>query len=71
MHFSCFVLDNSGFVIVHSDWIRKGASGSYVENIHVTAKETGIAEELIDQRIMVFDSCVNIETVERQYFWRV
>ena len=65
------MLDNSGFVIVHSDWIREGVSGSYVENIHITVKETGIAEELIHQRIMVYDSCVNIETVARQYFWRV
>ena len=66
------MVDRSGFIVFHDDWMDPDISLAEMINVHVTEKEPEVAEYLIDNLFgMKYARCVNIFDVRNQYTWRV
>ena len=67
------MVDTSGFIIVHSDWITDSASHDNLDmkRTFITVKEPGIAKDLIHGGIMTEEECTNYEDILDQHYWRV
>ena len=64
---SCFVIDSSGFVIIHPTYLANPPA----QVDHVTTKEPHIATDLVSNNIMISDVCANYVDISMQLFWKV
>ncbi|CAG2244318.1 unnamed protein product [Mytilus edulis] len=69
--FSCFVLDSSGYIVIHEDFANPDSTSPEIENVHVIYKESAIAEDLINNNMMNKASCIDFETIKEQFTYRV
>ena len=74
MHcFSCFIIDNSGFIVAHDDF--KGQSSTehkdQLENIHIIKKEPSISAHMINEGSLQARSCVDHQKHRTQKTWEV
>ena len=65
--FRCFAIDRSGLVIIHKDFI----SSPPKSQMHITQKERAIADNMVNVRSLLADSCVSYEDITNQLFWKV
>lgn len=57
---------------MHDDFMNVDTSERpAVENVHITEKESNVAEDLIQMKVMTKTACLNFETLGEQYFWSV
>ncbi|VDI58540.1 Hypothetical predicted protein [Mytilus galloprovincialis] len=69
--YSCFILDSSGYIVIHEDFANPDSTSPQIENVHVIYKESAIAEDLINQNMMNKASCIDFETIKEQFTYRV
>ncbi|XP_071141369.1 VWFA and cache domain-containing protein 1-like isoform X1 [Mytilus edulis] len=69
--FSCFVLDSSGYIVIHEDFANPDSTSPEIENVHVIYKKSAIAEDLINNNMMNKASCIDFETIKEQFTYRV
>ncbi|XP_063407199.1 VWFA and cache domain-containing protein 1-like [Mytilus trossulus] len=69
--YSCFILDSSGYIVIHEDFANPESTPPKIENVHVIYKESAIAEDLINQNMMNKASCIDFETIKEQFTYRV
>lgn len=65
------MIDNSGFVLAHYDWIENAKNGKEQLKIHLAHQEPYIAQILIDNNILTVGECIDIVNVRKQKFWNV
>ena len=66
----CFVVDNSGFIVVHKNFVDD-MSPAQVKNVHISVKEPVIARDLVTTKVMTRAACVNLQELRNQYYWKV
>ena len=69
----CFLVDSSGFIVLHKDVIEAISSGRPpgVDKVHIGTKEPLIARHLEAANVMTKSACVNVQEFSNQYFWKV
>ncbi|KAI0239286.1 VWFA domain-containing protein [Lamellibrachia satsuma] len=65
----CFLVDSSGFIVVHKDFVEDVSSAR--SDVHISTKEPIIAQDLVAKSIMKKAACVNVQEFSNQYFWTV
>ncbi|KAI0211084.1 VWFA and cache domain-containing protein 1 [Lamellibrachia satsuma] len=60
---SCFLVDTSGFLVYHDDFIKP--DNKRLVSVHIAEKEVNIANDLIQSEIMTQGSCLGIITKKR------
>lgn len=69
---SCLMIDKSGLVIVHQDWIKNpNINLENIETQHISNKEPTVARYLQEKGIMKAGECFNLEVVKNQLYWTV
>ena len=71
---SCFIMDDYGYLIVHSSFLRPGSLGSnsFSERQHITHKEPQMVNDLLNQRGIVRKfvcNSYNDRTIQRYYMF--
>ena len=70
--YSCFIIDEAGFLVVHEDFMVPSASEKDgVENVHITEKEKHIALHMIQNGYLRKKECRKLEDIETQTFYEV
>ncbi|XP_053377482.1 VWFA and cache domain-containing protein 1-like isoform X2 [Mercenaria mercenaria] len=69
--YECFLIDDSGFVILHRDFVETTTKRPNLENVHLTFKEPAIADDLVNNNIMAKAHCIDFENIKEQYSYRV
>ncbi len=70
--YRCVIMDNSGFVVLHPDFLYATESDEYLfSKVHITVKEPRIAQSLIEKRLMIQQHCLDFENVDERHFWVV
>ncbi|XP_070571541.1 VWFA and cache domain-containing protein 1-like [Ptychodera flava] len=64
----CFVMDISGYLVVHKDFYNSEGD-SNVEELHITEREPSIAEDLISERILRKRTCLNFQKIKDQNYY--
>ncbi|KAI0210266.1 VWFA and cache domain-containing protein 1 [Lamellibrachia satsuma] len=64
----CFLVDISGFIVLHRDFFEDISSDKMV---HISTKEPLIARDLVARNIMKQAACVNVQEFSNQYFWQI
>ncbi|KAI0210265.1 VWFA and cache domain-containing protein 1 [Lamellibrachia satsuma] len=64
----CFLVDISGFIVLHRDFFEDISSDKIV---HISTKEPLIARDLVARNIMKQAACVNVQEFSNQYFWQI
>ncbi|CAH1780663.1 unnamed protein product, partial [Owenia fusiformis] len=67
--YSCFVIDSSGFVVMHKDFVSCSNENQQIEGLHITVKEPSIATHMINNNYMRRQKCINFESIEDHYTW--
>ncbi|XP_077994463.1 VWFA and cache domain-containing protein 1-like [Glandiceps talaboti] len=68
--YRCFVIDNSGYFVVHRDFFPKTNKTDIYES-HITRREPDIAQDLIDKGFLVKKNCLNLQEIQITYFYQV
>ncbi|XP_006819745.2 VWFA and cache domain-containing protein 1-like [Saccoglossus kowalevskii] len=63
---SCFVMDSSGFLVIHRDFTE---SDSDVSDIHIMEKEPNVAEDLLEKRILKKKQCVDFQKIKNLNYY--
>ncbi|KAI0234416.1 hypothetical protein LSAT2_015314 [Lamellibrachia satsuma] len=72
--FICFVIDESGYIIVHRHFVIPPTNIPnipWIENVHITNKEPEIAKHLIQNHYMLNKSCVDLDYQRRHTTYRI
>ncbi|CAH1782871.1 unnamed protein product, partial [Owenia fusiformis] len=69
--YSCFIMDNSGFIVMHRDFVNCSNKDQQIEGLHVTIKEPEIAKHLIKNYHMSRRACINFEKLKDYRTWIV
>ncbi|KAJ8321750.1 hypothetical protein KUTeg_000221 [Tegillarca granosa] len=69
--FRCFVIDNSGFFVIHPDFTNHLTNPDLDKSIHITAKEGDIARDLISKGILTKRSCTDFQSIKDHITYRV
>ncbi|ELU16026.1 hypothetical protein CAPTEDRAFT_193019 [Capitella teleta] len=64
----CFMVDDGGFVVMHHDWLDLDDKHA-AYNVHIAAKEPGVAKILIEENLMHRLGCINHEDRLNQFTW--
>ncbi len=67
----CVIMDNSGYIVVHPDFLQTNEDNKMFTETHVTTKEPKIAQYLIAQKLMLQQHCLDYEKGEALRFWVV
>ncbi|XP_070564127.1 VWFA and cache domain-containing protein 1-like [Ptychodera flava] len=68
--YSCFVIDDSGFLVVHKDFFQNGGQ-PHVFDAHITQHEPDIAQDLINKRVLVKKYCIDMLDIQMQHYYEV
>ncbi|XP_021351428.1 VWFA and cache domain-containing protein 1-like isoform X1 [Mizuhopecten yessoensis] len=68
--YNCLVVDSSGLVVVHKDFVEFTGE-PMIENMHITQKEPTIAEDLLNNQLMIKTSCLDFENIKEQFSYRI
>ena len=71
LQYSCFIMDNSGFLVMHPDFMLPSAKAIEVEHVHITQKEKSIAIDLINHGYLIKRTCRNVESIRQQSFYEL
>ncbi|KAK2181045.1 hypothetical protein NP493_412g00022 [Ridgeia piscesae] len=66
----CFLIDNSGFIIIHKHFLDY-ISSEHTTNVHISVKEPVITQDLVTKNIMTQATCVNVQELRDQYYWKI
>ncbi|KAJ8314805.1 hypothetical protein KUTeg_006955 [Tegillarca granosa] len=75
--YSCFIIDSSGLIVMHEDFVKAKSSKPDIENVHITyklsplRKEKAIAKDLLTMNIMVKTGCIDFENIKIQHSYKV
>ena len=69
--YSCFIMDQSGFLVMHPDFMLPSAEAIEVEHVHITQKEKSIAIDLINRGYLITRTCRNVENIREQRFYEL
>jgi hypothetical protein len=64
------MVDDGGFVVMHHDWLDLDDKHA-AYNVHIAAKEPGVAKILIEENLMHRLGCINHEDRLNQFTWLV
>ena len=64
-------MDHAGFLVMHEDFMLSSATAADLEHVHITEKETHIAEDLINKGFLIKKECRNLEEIKKQSFYEV
>lgn len=68
---TCLMIDKSGLVIVHKNWVEKFNSLPEIENQHLSKVEPKVASSLLTAGIMKKEHCFNLGRIKDQSFYTV
>ena len=72
LYFSCFVIDNGGYIISHPDFVGLHEEDyPSIQNVHITQKEPDIAAVLAQNGILLLDHCIHFRESHVHNFYRV
>lgn len=71
LNYSCFVIDSSGYVVIHDTFVKTSETKPKIEKVHIADIEPVIAQDLILKGIMTRSACTNFESFKDQYFWDI
>nr|XP_006815782.1 PREDICTED: VWFA and cache domain-containing protein 1-like [Saccoglossus kowalevskii] len=63
---SCFVMDSSGFLVIHRDFTE---ADSDVSDIHIMEKEPNVAEDLLEKGILQKQQCVDFQMIKNLNYY--
>jgi hypothetical protein len=68
----CFVIDDSGYVLLARSFLSasSGACASIVMQ-HITCVDAVVAHDMINNRLLISDTCVNYVNENILDFWKV
>ena len=64
-------MDQSGFLVMHPDFMLPSAEAIDVEHVHITQKEKSIGIDLISHGYLVRRTCRNVESIREQSFYEL
>ena len=64
-------MDNSGFLVMHPDFMLPSAEAIEVEHVHITQKEKSMAIDLINHGYLIKRTCRNVESIREQSFYEL
>jgi len=64
-------MDESGFVVMHNNFIKPSVQCSDITNQHVTCLEPVIATDMIQRQILQSGTCVSYVNINVIKFWKV
>ena len=64
-------MDNSGFLVMHPDFMLPSTEANEVEHVHITLKEKNIAIDLINHGYLIKRTCRNVESIREQSFYEI
>nr|XP_006816526.1 PREDICTED: VWFA and cache domain-containing protein 1-like [Saccoglossus kowalevskii] len=67
--YSCFVMDSSGYLVVHQDFF--GSSGIDIHELHITQLEPDVAQHLITEGVLTKEKCVKFQKIKLQNYYVV
>ena len=65
------MLDGAGFLVMHKDFLSPDIKAKDLEYVHITAKETDIAEDLLQKGHLVKKKCRNLEKIQMVNFYEL
>ncbi|XP_077996465.1 VWFA and cache domain-containing protein 1-like [Glandiceps talaboti] len=68
IRYRCFVMDNSGYLVVHEDFLDDKLD---VSALHITEKEPHIAQDLIKEGIMSKSACKDFQLIRDYHYYTV
>ncbi|XP_048587905.1 VWFA and cache domain-containing protein 1 [Nematostella vectensis] len=69
--FKCFIMDSSGFLAFHEDFLSPDITAATVEDVHITEKLKSVAQDMIDKGILVQNHCRDLIKIGKQMFYEV
>ncbi|CAH1777703.1 unnamed protein product [Owenia fusiformis] len=67
--YSCFIMDTSGFILLHKDFVECDKSDQQIDGLHITVKEPDIASHLISNGFMKRGACMDFDSIKYYYTW--
>ncbi|XP_077996294.1 VWFA and cache domain-containing protein 1-like [Glandiceps talaboti] len=67
--YRCFVMDNSGYLVVHKDFFEVNKPD--VSALHITEKEPHIAQDLIKEGILSKSACKDFQLIRDYHYYTV
>ena len=64
-------MDQSGFLVMHPDFMLPSAEAIDVEHVHITQKGKSIAIDLISDGYLRKRTCRNVESIREQSFYEL
>ena len=64
-------MDQSGFLVMHPDFMLPSAEAIDVEHVHITQKEKSIAIDLVSHGYLVKRTCRHVESIREQSFYEL
>ncbi|KAJ8322176.1 hypothetical protein KUTeg_000647 [Tegillarca granosa] len=69
--YSCFVIDTSGFIVIHEDFTMVYTDPKLDDLYHITNREGKIARDLMSKGILTKRTCTDFQSVQDQVTYRV
>ncbi|XP_077996293.1 VWFA and cache domain-containing protein 1-like isoform X2 [Glandiceps talaboti] len=67
--YGCFVMDNSGYLVVHKDFFEDNKPD--VSALHITEREPYIAQDLIKEGILSKSACKDFQLIRDYHYYTV
>ncbi|KAJ8322155.1 hypothetical protein KUTeg_000626 [Tegillarca granosa] len=69
--YSCFVIDNSGFIVMHRDFVESYTDPKLDKSYHISHKEGAIARDLVAENVLTSRICTDFEYTRDQVTYRI
>ncbi|XP_077996467.1 VWFA and cache domain-containing protein 1-like [Glandiceps talaboti] len=67
--YSCFIMDNSGYLVVHEEFLQFGELD--VTKSHITEMEPMVARDLISEGTLTKEACIDFQHVKNRHYYTV